>query len=244
MCIRDRRDLAFTKIVADVLAELGGDTAVVERVVDELERDAEIHPERAAGGLLVLGPAGDGRSDLAGGGEELGGLAADYCEILVLGRLGVLGGGELHHLALGDDRGRRRQDLQRAQRAHLDHHLESLAQQKVADEHARFVAPQHAGGELAAAHLALVDHVIVEERRGVHELDGGRELDVPGAAVARELRHGERQHRAQALASGGDQMVGDLRDHRHFRARAGQDRRVHPLHVGRHEVDKTIDCGG
>ena len=39
-----QRDLAFAEIIADVLAELGRFAAVVERVVDELEGDAEVHP--------------------------------------------------------------------------------------------------------------------------------------------------------------------------------------------------------
>ena len=211
--------------------------AVVERVVDELERDAEIHAERAAGGLLGLGPAGDHRADLAGGGEQLRGLGADHGEIFVLGGRGVLGGGELHHLALGDHRGGRGQDLERAQRADLDHHLEGLAEQEIADQHARLVAPQHARRELAAAHVALVDHVVVQQRRGVHELDRGRELDVAVAGIAGQHRHGEGEHRPQPLAAGIDQVVGHLRDHRHLGAGARQDGGVDPLHVGGDELD-------
>ena len=40
-----KRDLAFAEIVAQVLAELGRLAAIVERIVDELEGDAEIHAE-------------------------------------------------------------------------------------------------------------------------------------------------------------------------------------------------------
>ena len=152
--------------------------AVVERVVDELEGDAEIHAERAAGGLLVPRPRGQHRADLARGGEQLGGLGADHCEIFVLGRRRVLGGGELHDLALGDHGGGGGQDFERLQRADLDHHLEGLAEQEIADQHARLVAPQHARGEPAAPHVAFVDDVVVQQRGGVHELDRGRELDV------------------------------------------------------------------
>ena len=71
--------------------------------------------------------------------------------------------------------------------ADLDHHLEGLAEQEIADQHARLVAPEHAGGELAAAHVAFVDHVVVQQRRGVHELDRGGELDVAVAGIAGEL---------------------------------------------------------
>src|SRR5258708_3837648 len=43
-----------------------------------------------------------------------------------------------------------------AERADLDHHSERLAEQEVADQHARLVAPEHPRRELAAAHFALV----------------------------------------------------------------------------------------
>ena len=166
-----QRDLAGTEIIADILAELGRLAAVVERIVDELEGDAEIHAEGPAGRLLVLGARAERGSHLACGREQLGGLAADHREVFILGRRGILGGGELHHLALGDDGGGRRQDFEGAERADLDHHLERLAQQKIADQHARLVAPEHAGGKLAAPQLALVHHVVVQKRCGMHEFD-------------------------------------------------------------------------
>jgi hypothetical protein len=62
-------DLALAEIVADVLAEFCGLAAVIQDVVDQLERDAEIHPDRAAGGLFGFRPVGQHRADLAGGGE-------------------------------------------------------------------------------------------------------------------------------------------------------------------------------
>src|ERR1700712_4399848 len=48
-----QRDLALAKIVADVLAELGGLAAIVQHVVDQLKRDAEVHADRAERGLLA-----------------------------------------------------------------------------------------------------------------------------------------------------------------------------------------------
>ena len=158
-----QRDLALAEIVADVLAELGGLAAIVEHVVDQLERDAEIHADRAARGLLGLRPVGDHRADLAGGGEQLGGLAADDGEIFVFGGRGVLRRRQLHHLALGDGRPRPRQNVERAQRADLDHHAKGLAEQEVADQHAGLVAPQHARGQFAAAQFAFVDHVVMQQ---------------------------------------------------------------------------------
>src|SRR5215468_7013556 len=89
-------------IVADILAEPGGLAAVIERVVDQLEGYSKVHAERPAGSLLGLGTACDHWADLAGGGEQLGRLGADDGEILVLRGGGILGGRELHDLALGD----------------------------------------------------------------------------------------------------------------------------------------------
>ncbi len=95
----------------------------------------------------------------------------------------------------------------------------------------------------AAAHLALVDDVVVQQRRGVHELDRGGELDVAVAAIAGEPRHREREHRPQPLAAGIDQVVGDLRDHRHFGSGPRQDRAVDAFHVGCDQVDQGVDRG-
>ena len=125
--------------------------------------------------------------------------------------------------------------------ADLDHHLERLAEQEIADQHARLVAPEHARGEPAAPHVALVDDVVVQQRRGVHEFDRGGELDMAVAGIAGEPRQRQRQHRPQPLAAGSDQVVGDLGDHRHFGAGARQDGGVDALHVGGHQLDQRID---
>src|SRR5882724_2641116 len=49
------------------------------------------------------------------------------------------------------------------------------------------------GGEPAAAHLALVHDVVVQQRSGVHELDRGSQLDVAVAPVTRHLGHRQRE---------------------------------------------------
>ena len=238
-----QRDLSLAKIVTHVLSELGRLAAVVERIVDQLERNAEVHPIRAARGLLGLRLRGQHRTDFRGRGKQLRRLGADHGQIFVLGGGGVLGGGELHHLALGNDGGGRRQDLQRPQRADLDHHLERLSEQKIADQHARLVAPHHARGELSPSHLAAVDHIVVEQRRGVHELHRRREFYVAVARVAVELRHGDGQHRTKPFSPGADQVVRDLRDHRHFRPGPRQDHRIDPLHVAGDQIDQRVDRG-
>ena len=185
-------DLSLAEIIADILAELGRGAAVIERVVDQLEGDAEIEAVAAAGGDLGLGPRGEQGPTSRGGAEQRRGLGADHGEIIVLAGLGVLGGGELHDLALGDDRGGGGQNLEAGQRADLDHHLEGLAEQKIADEDACLIAPEHPRRELAAPHVAFVDDIVVQQRRGMHEFDGGGELDMAVAGDSRKVRRSPR----------------------------------------------------
>src|SRR5690606_27055193 len=72
----DRRQghLAFAEIVAAVLAHVGGAAVVVDRVVDQLEGDAEVAAVVVERALLGLAAFGDDRGDAAGGGEQRGGL--------------------------------------------------------------------------------------------------------------------------------------------------------------------------
>jgi hypothetical protein len=99
--------------------------------------------------------------------------------------------------------------------------LKRPAEQKVADQHARLVAPHRVGGGVAAAELAVVDHVVMQQRRGVDEFDAGGEVDMAPPGIAAELGGGQRQHRAQPLAARGDDMAGELGDQHH--------RALHPL---------------
>ena len=239
-----QRDLAFAEIVADVLAELCRLAAVVEHVVDELESDPEVHAEAGRRRFFRFRTLAEHRADFAGGGEQFGGLAADDREVFVLGGGGVLRRRELHDLAFRDRGGSRRQDVERAQRADFDHHAKRLPEQEVADQNAGLVAPHHARGQLAAAQFALVDHVVVQQGRGVHEFHRSRELDVTLAGIAGEVGHRQRQHRTQPLAAGRDQVVRDLRDHRDFRSGPRQDGGVDAVHVGGDEFDELVDGAG
>ena len=80
---------------------------IIDRVVDQLEGDAEV---AAIGFERVLGlfaGFGDDRGDAAGGGEQGRGLGADDVEIMVFAGVDLALGGQLVDLALGDHRARR-----------------------------------------------------------------------------------------------------------------------------------------
>jgi hypothetical protein len=167
----------------------------------------------------------------------------DDGEIFVLGRFEVLRRRQLHHLALGDHRGGGGQHVQRVERADLDHHLEGLAEQEIADQDACLVAPDHPRRRLGAAHVAFVDHVVMQQRRRVHELHAGRQLHMAFAVIVEHLGRRERDHRPQPLAARRDQVVGDLRDHLDIGTGLRQDQFVDAIHAARDKADQLFDTG-
>lgn len=113
-------------------------------------------------------------SDLRRGLEQLGGLVADHLQVALLRHVRVVHVEQLQHLAFGDDVGGIGQDLHDAHAVGLHHHLEGARVEEVAHQHAGCVAERRVGGLAAAAQLGFVDHVVVQERGGMDELDHRR----------------------------------------------------------------------
>ena len=139
------------------------------------------------------------------------------------------------------------EDPQHLEAAVLDHQLERAAEQEIADQHARRIAPDEVGGALAAAHARAVDDIVVEQGRGVDELDRGGELVVARAGVAEQRGAGEGQHRPHPLAAAGDQVAGELGDQRDLALHPLEDDGVDAVHVGRdqrhHRVERRRALG-
>ncbi len=176
--------------------------------------------------------------------EEGGGLGGDHLQIGLLAGGRVVRGDELQHLALGDHRGGFREDAQHVERAVLDHELKGAAEEEIADQHRRLVAPDRIGGGKAAAEIGGVDHVVMQQRRRVDELDRGGERQMAAARVAAELRRGEGQHRPEPLAAGRDDMAGHLRNERHRALHPFEDDPVDELQIVGHEGDERAHVGG
>ena len=60
--------------------------------------------------------------------------------------------------------------------ADLDHHLEGARIEEIADQHRRGVAEGGVGGVAPAAQARLVDHVVVQQGRGMDEFQHRREV--------------------------------------------------------------------
>jgi hypothetical protein len=74
-------------------------SGVVEQIVDQLKRDAEVESVLAKRGLALGAHASEHAADLRAAAKEKRGFSADDFEVLVLGNIDVAGLGELIQLA-------------------------------------------------------------------------------------------------------------------------------------------------
>jgi hypothetical protein len=123
------------------------------------------------------------------------------------------------------------------------HQLEGAREQEIADQHAGLVAPDRVGRGEPAAQVALIHHVVMQERRRVDELDRRGEPVMARSVIAAEPRRGHGQHRPQALAARGDQMTRELRDQPDRALHAREDQRIDGRHVGGGERQQIVQVG-
>ena len=89
--------------------------------------------------------------------------------------------------------------------------------QEVAEEHRDVIAPPRVHGLAAAAQLRLVDDVVVDERRGVDELDHRRVEHRALAGVAGHARRHQQHRRPNPLAAAVLDVVADRGNERDLR---------------------------
>ena len=215
---------------------------VVDRIVDQLEGDAEVAAEAAERVFGFFAGFGDDGGDVAGGGEQGGGFGLDDRKVSVFASPDLPLGGQLRHLSLGDHRRRAAEDLQDLETAVLDHQFEGAAKQEIADQHAGGIAPDEVGGALAAPGFADVHHVVVEQGRGVDEFDCGGEHMVAAAGILAQGGAGAGQHRPHPLATAGDQVTRKLRNERHLALHSSKNDLIYGIHVGSGQGDQRIEA--
>ena len=239
--------LALGEVVADVLAERAGVGRVVEHVVGDLERKPEIEAVARERVFLLRRQPGQHRAEPRRCREQHRGLALDHVQVGLLAGVRISDVEQLQHLALGDAVGGIGEDAHDAHVVQFHHHLERTRVQEIADQNAGRIAPHRVRGLAAAAQVRFVDHVVVQQGRGVDELDQRGELDVMAAAVAGRVRRDQVQHRPQALAAAADDVFGDLVDQHHVGGESRTDQRVDRGPVGggqRLHVGEARDAGG
>ena len=227
-----QRHFPFAQVAGDRLAHRFGVAGEVEQVVDDLERHAEVEAVFLERLLLIAGHLGQHAADLRAAAEEKGGLAAHDVEVLVLGNAGIAVLRQLVQLALDHVQGDVAQGADDFELVVRQRHRHRLDVQIVAEQHGDVVAPPRVHGQPPAAEVRVVDDVVVDERRGVDELDDGGVEDRPIAGVTDEARGHQQDRRPDPLAAAGPDVLPDLRDQRHFRLDVARELLVDLLKVG------------
>ncbi len=132
--------------------------------------------------------AGADRARLAGRRKQGCCLGVDDLLIKLQAQTEIADMVQLQHFALGDDARGARQYVENAQIAGLDHQIKGAGEQKIADQHAAGIAPDHLRRALAAPHAAAIDDVVMQQGGRMDELDRRRQFRRARAAAAKHMR--------------------------------------------------------
>ena len=166
---------AFAQVAGNWLTQHTLGCGEVEHVVHDLEGYAQVAPVLAKPVLLDRGSAAKNAADSHAHREQARRLAINQVEMLLQrDRLAEL----LHLQQFTLDQLLRQFDqyIENAKIAFLHRDLEGLHVKPIAGEHAHRVAPLRICGGTAPADLGFIDDVVVDERRGVDDLDDGSEF--------------------------------------------------------------------
>ncbi len=235
-----QRGLALGQIIADVFAKGVCIAAIIQEIVDQLEGHTQMVTKGAQGFTLLVTGLGEGAGTVSRGLEQHRGLAADDFHIGFFSGAGVPHLGQLQHFAFGNDARGLGQNAHDGHRTELDHHLERARIQEIAYQYAGRIAPHGVGGRAAAAHAGHVDHVVVQQRGGMQELDGsGQQIQVV-ALMPQRLATEQHQQRAQAFAPGRGDVIADFGHQRNARRQLLLDDFVNGDKIIRHGAVESL----
>ena len=189
-----QRHLALAQVAADRLAERRGVAGEVEQVVHELERDAEVEAVLAQRLLAARAPTLPSMPPICAQPPNRYAVLRrmiSKCSSSVMSASPFL----VSWIQLAFDHAQRDvaqqpDDLERVVRERQRHRLDV---EVVAEQHRDVVAPPRMHGQPAAPQIGVVDDVVVDERRGVDELDDRRVQHRAVAFVAAQARR-HQQH--------------------------------------------------
>jgi hypothetical protein len=115
---------------------------------------------------------------------------------------------------------------------------------KIADEHARRVAEERVSRLASAPQIGFVDHVVMQQRRGVDEFHDRRQFMPMPRGFSERAGHQQQQRGPQPLASGTDDVLGDLIDQHHLGRKTVPDDAIHLLHVFGDRSEQICCVGG
>ena len=121
----------------------------------------------------------------------------------------------------------------------VERHLERLHVEPVAREHAHVVSPARIRRRASAAHVGAVDHVVVDQRGAMDQLDDRAQPDRAVSLVSRISRGKQQQRGTQPLASASQQVAARFPRPAQSRSRSGAQAPARPS-PGRRERDRIF----
>lgn len=226
------RHLSLAEVVARGLPDDRG-VVEVEDVVAELEAAAEEQREFGEGLLRRLVGVDGETAHPRTGHEERGGLVVDHLIIVFLGEGMLACEEELFDFAEREAPAKVAEGIDYADVARGYGPLHGRRGVEVADEHGHVVVPHGVDRGVSAAHLRVVDDVVVDERGVVEKLYGSRGVDDALVDRASGEARAENQHKRPDLLPFRAQVL--LHDPRHQLRRASEavmDASVEALQIG------------
>ena len=139
---------------------------------------------------------------------------------------------ELQHFTFGNGASSFGQDAQTIERSGFHHHLESLAEQIITHQHTRLIAPDHPCRLFAAAQIAFIDHIIMQQCGGVHKLHTHGQFQMVQPGITTHAGGGHSEHGANALAARIDEMAGKFGNQLHMALGFFHNEFIHQSHIG------------
>jgi hypothetical protein len=207
-----QRDLAFTQVATERLAQHRFIRHKIEHVVHDLERDTEVESVLAQGGALFRVGDAQGRPDFGAAGEQERRLPADDLEVLVFGDVGITGLGQLEQLPFDHAQRDVTEQADDFERVLGERHGHRSNVEVVAQKDGDVAAPPRVGRQPAPAGLGPVDDVVVNQGRRVDELHHGGVQNGPVTGVPTKPRRHEQDGRPHALAAAHLHVLAHLRD--------------------------------
>ena len=147
---------------------------------------------------------------------------------------------QLHDLAFRNQIGRIRQYVENTHIADRYHHLESAGIQEIADKYRRRIAERYIGAGNTASQLCFIHHIVMQQCRGMNELDRCSQRTVTCALISQCPGHQQHENGSNPLPAGIDDIFRNRADQRDIRMHLLTDNPVDRLQIRQYRRKEGI----
>src|SRR5215472_559220 len=205
-----QRNFAFLQVAKNRLAELLRGGGEIEKIVDQLERQPGVLAVVGERLLFLFAQTAKHRAKARAAAEQARRFVGGQAQRIFLGYVDTANFFELNQLAFDHFLRQVDKDVENAEIALFEGHLEGLHVEPIASEDAAVIAPLCIGGGPAAARARAVDHVVVDKRSAVKQLDDRGKANGAAVAAAGIFRGKQQKRWTQSLATAAQQVGGNF----------------------------------